>query len=183
MVEEVKEDKWTGTDAPDGPSKSQRKREALEVRSLAARLIGLPATTLDRMPLSDSVRRAIDDAQRIRSRVARKRQLQFVAKLLRREDPEALFEAVSAFDDDARQAAARQHRVEAWRDHLVARGDEALAELMDLRPGADAQVIRQLLRKAARESGGQRPPSAARALFRLLRDLDSEESLPPPALP
>jgi ribosome-associated protein len=160
-------------------SRSQRRRDALEVKSLAARLIGLAPSRLARLPLDESVRAAIAEARRIRSNVARKRQLQFVAKLLRRTDEEPIAQALEAFENDARQLSARQHRVEAWRDHLLANGDAALGDLLQQRHGADAQAIRQFIRTARNEAARGKPPAAARALFRLLRDLDAGEPLPP----
>ena len=167
------------TDADDATvSKSQRRRDALEIKSLAARLIGLSPSRLARIPLDDGLRAAVDQARAIRSNVARKRQLQFVAKLLRREDPEPIREALEALGADARQLTARQHRTEAWRDRLLAEGDGALAELLARRPEADAQPLRQLMRQAAREAAAGKPPAAARALFRQLRELDQVKPLP-----
>ena len=106
------------------------RRDALEVKSLAARLIALSPSALAGLPLDEPVRTAIAEARRIRSNVARKRQLQFVAKLLRREDPEPIADALAALDDGARQLSARQHRCEAWRDRLLESGDQALVNLV-----------------------------------------------------
>jgi ribosome-associated protein len=166
-----------GVDA-DIPSKSQRRREALEVRSLAARLIGLRPALLAQVPLDERVSEAISEAQRIRSNVARKRQLQFVAKLLRNTDLEPIAQALQDFERAARQTSARQHRAEAWRDCLLAGGDPALGELLHQRHDSDAQLIRQLIRTARQEADRGRPPSAARALFRALREMDEREPLP-----
>jgi ribosome-associated protein len=162
----------------DVSSKSQRRREALAVKSLASRLIDLSPPLLAQIPLDDPVRSAIIEAQHIRSNVARKRQLQFVAKLLRRTDPEPVVLALEGLEHLARQATARQHRAEAWRDRLLAVGDPALGELMDLRPDCDPQIIRQLVRKAQQESARGLPPAAARRLFRALREMDESEPLP-----
>ena len=82
-------------------------------------------------------------------------------------------------DDEARQSNARHHRAEAWRDHLLTIGDAAVGELLDARRDADVQAIRQLLRNARQEAARKKPPAAARSLFRLLRDLDEAEPLPP----
>ena len=160
-------------------SKSQRKREALAVRSLAAELIAMDVALLRRMPLDDELLGAILEGRRIHSNIARKRQLQYIAKLLRREDIEPIAAAIDACRNEARQLTARHHRTEAWRDRLLARGDEALSELMPLRPELEARTIRQLVRKAGQEDQGGRPPAAARALFRLLREIDQAQALPP----
>ena len=160
-------------------SKSQRRREALDIRALAAQLIGLGDSRLARVPLDEQLRAEIDRARAIRSHGARKRQLQYVAKLLRRADPQPLFDALDSFENEARQLNARHHRSEAWRDHLLEAGDTAVGELMEQRRDADGQAIRALLRNARREADRNKPPAAARALFRLLRELDEQEPLPP----
>jgi len=160
-------------------SKSQRKRDALELKSLAAQLIGLSKARLAVVPLDDSVREAVEEARQIRSHVARKRQLQFIAKLLRRTDATEIFETIDSFNNEARQLTARQHRSEAWRDFLLDSGDAALGQLLEKRHDADAQSIRQQLRNAQREAERGKPPASSRALFRLLRDLDKTAPLPP----
>jgi len=181
MVGKNMDERKPAGDAPDEISKSQRRRDALEVRALAARLIALAPTQLAQVPLDDRLRAEIEQARRIRSNVARKRQLQFVAKLMRRSDPAEIEAALAGFDQEARQLTARHHRSEAWRDHLLAAGDAAIGELLQQRRDADAQALRQLVRNAQREARTGRPPAAARALFRELRALDEAEPLPPPA--
>jgi len=160
-------------------SRSQRRRDALEVKLLAARLIEMAPSRSARLPLDDALRSAVAEARNIRSNVARKRQLQFVAKLLRRIDQEPIRQALGDIEDDARHLTARQHRAEAWRDYLLDGGDVALGELLQQRRGTDAQAIRQLIRTARAESARGKPPAAARALFRILRDMDAGEPLPP----
>lgn len=174
------ESKENFTENPERVSKSQRRREALEVKSLAARLIALNPRELAGLPLDQPQVNAIMEARRIRSNVARKRQLQYVAKLLRRAELEPILAALDEREREARRSAARQHRVEDWRDHLLQAGDPALSELLDQRPGADAQALRQHLRRARQEAQRGRPPAAARALFRLLREMDEAAPLPPP---
>ena len=182
MVKKNKEAIEAADASPEEISKSQRRREALEVRSLASQLISLSQSRLAEVPLDEQLRDEIDRARSIRSNVARKRQLQYVAKLLRRDDLEPILDALDSFDNEARQLTARQHRVEAWRDLLIESGDAAVGALLERRRDADAQAIRQLVRNARREAEKNKPPSSARALFRLLRELDESETLPPAAL-
>jgi len=152
------------------------------VKSLARDLIAMSPSRFAQLPVDDPVRAAVEEARRIRSNVARKRQLQFVAKLLRRAETEPLMRALDALEQDARLAAARHHRAEAWRDLLIESGDPALGELLQQRQGADAQAIRQHIRQARKEASRAQPPAAARGLFRLLRQMDEAEPLPPPEL-
>jgi ribosome-associated protein len=159
-------------------SKSQRRRDALEIKTLALELINLSQSRLGQVPLDEMVRDAIMDARQIRSNVARKRQLQYVAKLLRRDDPEPILLALEKFDGEAREITGRQHRSEAWRDFLLEEGDAAIGELKKQRADADTQAIRQLIRNAAREAARNKPPASARNLFRMLREMDQKEPLP-----
>jgi ribosome-associated protein len=161
------------------PSKSQRKREALEVRSLAAGLLQLSASQLRRIPLDDDVLAAIREAHRFKSHGARRRQLQYITKLMRRADTADINAALAEIQCEARALTARQHRVEAWRDLLLDQGDDALGELLNQHREVDVQYLRQLIRNARLEETAGKPPAAARALFRALRDLDSEQNLPP----
>lgn len=160
-------------------SKSQRRRDALEIKTLALELINLSQSRLGQVPLDETVRDAIMDARQIRSNVARKRQLQYVAKLLRRDDPEPILLALDKFHGEAREITGRQHRSEAWRDFLLEAGDTAIGELIKHRADTDTQAIRQLVRNAAREATRNKPPASARSLFRLLREMDQVEPLPP----
>jgi len=160
-------------------SKSQRRREALELKALASELTKLSPARLGRVPLDENVRAAIVETRQIRSHVARKRQLQYAAKLLRRIDPEPILQALEGFGGEARQLTGRQHRSEAWRDYLLERGDFAIGELMKQRADVDTQALRQLVRNAKKESERKKPPASARALFRTLRDMDEQEQLPP----
>jgi ribosome-associated protein len=160
-------------------SKSQLKREAQAVKSLAADLLQLSTSQLQRIPLENDLLLAIREAHKYRSHGAHRRQLQYIAKLIRRTDPAVIAAAVAEIQSEARGLTARQHRAESWRDSLLERSDAALGELLRLRPGADAQRLRQLIRNAQSEQAAGKPPAAARALFRVLRDLDAEQSLPP----
>ncbi|MDX1459633.1 MAG: ribosome biogenesis factor YjgA [Xanthomonadales bacterium] len=162
------------------PSKSQRKREAQEFLDLARQLMTLPTAILATIPLDNDLARELDHLRSIRSNVARKRQLHFVAKMMRKRDCAPITEALDSHRDEARRVNERHHRAEAWRDELVEHGDEAVTRLLDAHPGFDAQSLRQLTRNAIRETRLGKPPASARKLFRLLRDLDAEQALPPP---
>jgi ribosome-associated protein len=165
-------------DDPEIISKSQRKRDANELKSLALKLMGLSTSRFKQAPLDEQVREAIDEARQIRSNVARKRQMQYAAKLLRRIDATEIIEFIESFNSESRHITARQHRSEAWRDYLLESGDTALAQLLDQRHDIEAQAIRQLVRNAHRERKADKPPASFRALFQLLRDMDVTAPLP-----
>ena len=156
------------------PSRSQQRRDALDVLALAGQLATLEPGRLARLPVPEHLLPHIAEARRITSHIARKRQLAFLAKQMRREDDEALEAIRDALDEDgvaARREVAAMHRVEAWRERLLADGDAALAELLEEHPAADRQHLRQLVRNANEEKLRNKPPRAFRELFRELRTL------------
>lgn len=162
-----------------GPSRSEQRRAALDVLSLAQQLVALSAAQLAKLPIPEDVLPHIRETQRITSHVAHKRQLAFLAKQMRREDDatlDAIRDALDAGGEAGRRETALLHRVEGWRDRLLAEGDLALADLLVEHPGADRQHLRQLVRNAVEERNRNKPPHAARELFRELRELMADSS-------
>ncbi|MCY7314030.1 MAG: DUF615 domain-containing protein [Pseudoxanthomonas sp.] len=157
-----------------GPSRSEQRRGALEIRTLAEELVALAPAHLARLPIPEELLEHIHETQRITSHIAHKRQLQFLAKQMRRESDdtlEAIRDAMDAGGESARRETALLHNVEAWRVRLLEDGDTALGELLSEYPTADRQHLRQLLRNAAEERHRNKPPHAYRELFRELREL------------
>ena len=160
-----------------GPSRTRQRREALEVRGLGERLVALPPAQLTKLPIPETLLEHIFETQRITSHIAHKRQLQFLAKQMRRESDETLEAIRDAMDiggESARRETAILHRVEQWRARLLEDGDVALGELLADHPGADRQHLRQLVRNAGEERLKNKPPHAYRELFRELRELLAE---------
>lgn len=156
------------------PSRSQQRRDALAVFVLAEKLVALSDPQLDAIPMSDELRDLVRESRRITSHVARKRQLQFLAKAMRNDDDEMIEAIRTALENDreqSRRETAGLHRIEAWRERLLEEGDDALTQLLDEYPGAERQLLRQLIRNAKIEREKERPPHAFRELFRELKTL------------
>lgn len=158
-----------------GPSRSAQRREALDVLELARQLVELDPGRLAKLPLGEHLLPFIAQARRITSNIARKREIAFLAKQLRREDDDALDALRDALDTDgeaARLDTARLHRAEAWRERLLGEdGGDALSALIDEFPAADSQRIRQLVRNTLAERKAGKPPRAFRELYREVRVL------------
>ena len=157
-----------------GPSRSEQRRTALDVLELGERLASLAPAQLAKLPVPDALLPHIAETRRMASHGARKRQLGFLAKQMRREDPEALDairDALEAGGEATRRETALLHRAEAARGQLLEGGDEALSAFLEAHPGADRQRLRQVLRNAADERARDTPPRAYRELFRDLREL------------
>ncbi|WP_426662713.1 ribosome biogenesis factor YjgA [Rhodanobacter aciditrophus] len=172
------------TDDPEhdyGPTRTQQRRDALAVLELAGQLVELPPAKLAKLALPDDVRDEIANVRRISSHIARKRQLAFLAKLMRRHDSTA-FDGVRAAlgenRDRQRQETAAMHRLEALRERLLGEdGDTAVSDLIAQHPGVDRQHLRALIRQARVEKAApNKPPRAYRELFQLLKSLQDDEA-------
>lgn len=155
------------------PSRSQRRREALDVLKLAQALAALSDSQLSRLPLDDDLHSEILRTRAVSQQIARKRAEQFLAKQLRKLDDTQLVPLRAALDHDrdhARREAAEQHRIEYWRERLIEQGDDALTEFLQNFPHVDHQHLRQLARHARSERDTGKPPHAQRELFRVLRE-------------
>jgi ribosome-associated protein len=158
----------------DRPSKTQRKRAMHELQALGARLVELNPEQLDSIGLPENLRRAVDDAQRFSKHEAKRRQMQYIGRLMRAVDPEPIREKLKTWDGVHAAHAARVHMIERWRDRLIGE-DGALAELAREQVGIDTQRLRALVRNAREERDtGRAPPRAYRQLFRALRDMIAE---------
>lgn len=129
----------------------------------------MPRAELERLNLSPATWAALDETPRIKDQRARPRHWKRIANLLEREDMHAVHALMDQAEARERDAAARHHRLERWRERLIAEGDGALGEFLDDHPWADRQQLRTLVRAAKRDTERGRP-EAPRKLFRFLRE-------------
>jgi len=151
------------------PSKSQRKRDMHELQDLGVELVELTEQQLASVELPENLFDAVMAARRITKHEARRRQMQYIGKLMRGIDPEPIRERISAFKAVSHTQTARLHLLERWRARLL-EDDGALTELLNEHPHADAARLRLLMRNAARERAAGQPPKSFRALFQLLNE-------------
>ena len=169
------------------PSKTELKKESTELQKLGEQLLTLRADLMERLQLPDKLLDALAELRRITNFEGRRRQLQFVGKLMRALDDETLQAARDALAEQqggsARETLAL-HTAEKWRDDLIAR-PEALDEWIAQHPATDVQQLRALVRQARKDgaltadeiSRGQAPRRgrAYREIFQLVREgLDGE---------
>ena len=143
----------------------------LELQALGAALAALPESQLKEMHLDEKLLEALFEAKRIKSHEAKRRQMQYVGRLMRDIDAAPIRAALAEIDGGSAQATARHRRLEAWRERLIG-DDEALTAFAAEHPGADLQALRALIRNARKEASLGKPPHAYRELFRLLKDLE-----------
>ena len=149
-------------------SKTQIKKEMTALQKLGAALIDLPEGQLAQMVLEEDLLNAVLQARRIKSHGARKRQMLYVGRLMRRTDAAPIRAQLDALSSGSAQSAAAHKRLEAWREKLLA-DDGALTEFASAFPGADIQVLRTLIRNSRKEQKEAKPPRAFRELFRLIK--------------
>ncbi|MDC8803380.1 ribosome biogenesis factor YjgA [Halomonas pacifica] len=152
-------------------SKTQRKQEMHALQALGEKIIALSEAQRAKLPLSDDMLAAVEETGRIRAREARRRHMQYVGKLMRKEDTEAIQAAFDEFDQEKLRRDHAFHRLERWRDRLIDEGDEAVEAFLADFPDADRQALRQLIRNAQRERAAGKPPASSRKLFKLIRDI------------
>jgi ribosome-associated protein len=150
-------------------SKTQRKKEMLELQALGVALVALPDSQIEAMGLADNLKQAVLEAKRIRSHEGRRRQLQYIGRVMRAVDPAPIRARLDAITGHSAQAAAQHRRLEAWRERLLA-DDEALTQFAAEHPGADLQKLRSLIRNTRKEQKEGKPPRAYRELFRSIKE-------------
>jgi len=162
-----------------GPSKSQVKREMHALQDMGKKICELPKKQLAALPLSETMKEAIAEWDRIKKNEAKRRHLQYVGKVMRTEDVEAIQEALDLLDPSSDVYNRILHQQEKWRDRLINDGNDALKAFCDEFKVEDMQRLRQLIRNAAKEqkekeanpdaqkSSGK---SAARKLFLFIKE-------------
>jgi len=165
------EDIDNAADEYSGPSKSQRKRESTALQDLGAELVALSKERLAKIDMPERLRDALLEAQRITKHEARRRQMQYIGKIMRDVDAAPLRAAMDEINSVSKAATIRQHQLERLRTRLME--DEAVfSEVARDYPRADMQHLRQLRRNALKEAQQGKPPRAYRELFRELRALE-----------
>jgi len=151
-------------------SKSEIKRDAEALKDLGAELVELGKNALEKIPLDDDLRAAVELAQRIKKE-GRRRQLQLIGKMLRARDPEPIQTALDKLNNRHNQQVALFHKLEQLRDRLIEEGDDVVPDILALYPHADRQQLRSLVRNAQKEKATNKPPKSYRQIFQYLREL------------
>ena len=121
------------------PSKSQRKRDMHALQVLGGELVRLRRDQLQRIELPEELREAIEFAHRVTSHEARRRHMQYLGKLMRQVDADAIRTALAQVTGESRAAVALMHLAERWRDRLIA-DDAALTEFIARASGSRCAV-------------------------------------------
>ncbi|OGA35912.1 MAG: hypothetical protein A3F75_06935 [Betaproteobacteria bacterium RIFCSPLOWO2_12_FULL_64_23] len=162
-------------DEQDEPtSKTRKKKDMLALQKLGVQLVELNEQQLESMQLPEALLEAVQEAGRLTKHEARRRQMQYIGRLMREIDAAPIRDRLEQWQGQGREHTAQMHAIERWRDELVA-GDPALVRFLHEYPGANSQQLRTLIRNARREQRAALPPRSYRELFRALREMTTKE--------
>ena len=164
-------DKHDDLAQPERPSKTQLKKAMHELQDLGEALVALPGDRVAALSLPDSLLSALQEFKRTRSHEGRRRQMQFIGKLMRRIDPEPIRQAVAAMRLGQARDALTLHQAETWRERMI-ESDDALTGWTAAFPASDVQRLRSLIRAARKDAAAapeQRSGRAYRELFQFIK--------------
>lgn len=153
-------------------SKTQVKRELQALVDMGERLTTLKPDIVAKLPLTDELRKALEEHKKHTANEAKRRHRSFIGKLMRDQDLDAITALLEQLDASTRQYNERFHNLERWRDRLIEGSDEVLEKFVQEYPDADRQQLRSLIRQAQHELKTNKPPTAARKIFKYIRELD-----------
>jgi ribosome-associated protein len=162
----------------DEPTRTDLKRESTEVQKLGEDLLTLRADLITKLELPDKLVDGVAEAKRITNFEGKRRQMQFIGKLMRKLEPAKLVEIRAMLEEQFRPSAEETlvlHQAEQWRDRLVA-DEDAMGQWLNLSPGTDSQQLRALVRQARKDAKPEKPGEAVRhgrayrEIFQLVRE-------------
>lgn len=152
------------------PSKTRKKQVMAELQALGERMVSLSEGQIASIPMPDFLREAVLEARAIKSHEGRRRQMQYIGKLMRDVDPAPIREKISQWDGQSASNVAHEHAIVRWRERLLAEED-AMTEFARAYPGADIRQLRSLVRSANAEHDAGKPPKSFRELFKRVREI------------
>ena len=159
----------------DDTTRSDQKKESDALQALGEALLELHAKTLQRLNLPEKLTDALAEYKRLTSFEARRRQMQFIGKLMRDQPLDEILALIDQVDASSRQYNERFHNLERWRDRLIEGDDAVLEKFVAEFPEADRQQMRSVIRQAKHELAHNKAPASSRKLFKYIRGLDETQ--------
>ena len=152
-------------------SKSQLKRDSQALQDMGSQLVEMPEGQLNKFELPENLKDAIYEARRLKNREGKRRQLQYIGKLMRTADISFIQRTLDMMDHQSQTYRQHFQQLENWRDRIINEGATAIEALIEKYPQGDRQQLRNLQRQASRELAEKKAPTAARKIFAYLREL------------
>jgi len=162
-----------GVEDDELPSKSQLKRDMLELQKLGVKLSSLSMGQLKKLQLGEKLFDAIVLSHSIHSNSASKRHRQYIGKVISRlddDEQEKIKAQILSYEKADNIANQHFHQLEQYRDKLIEQGDEAINQLLSKHAHLERTHLRQLVRNVLKEKDKQQPPKSARLLFKYLKE-------------
>ena len=168
----------------DDQSRADMKRESDELQKLGEDLLTLRPEIIAKLDLTEKLKDAVAEAKRITNFEGKRRQMQFIGKLMRKIEPEVLETVRTALTEQTSGSAQDNlvlHLAETWRDRLISQ-DDAFGEWITQCPDTDAQQLRALIRQARKDIKPAVPGEAIRHgrayrdIFQIVREHLRERS-------
>lgn len=156
---------------PDEISKSTLKRDMTALQKIGEMLVDMPQSQLDKIPLPEVLLQAVTLARKLKSGEGKRRQLQFIGKLMRTIEVDPIQTAIKNVKSTNVKETAQFHQAEEWRERLIKEGDNAIQAFLTLYVETDRQKLRQLTRQAQQNRKSGKNTGAEKTLFRYLVDI------------
>ena len=159
------------------PSKTRLKQESHALQELGEAVVALPDARLDKLEIAEQLLDAIRQYKKTRTHEGKRRQMQFIGKLMRVHDVEPIRQAVTDMQLGRAQDSLALHQAERWRAELIA-SDDAATRWITEHPQTDVQQLRSLIRAARKDAAlepEKRSGRAYRELFQFIKTHPSDE--------
>lgn len=150
-------------------SKTELKKDSKKIQAFGKKISELSFDEINSFNFTDSIFNAIKEYKLIKSNAAKKRQVQYLGKLLREIDLTSAYLQMEQLKNGSQLEIRNNHMVEAWRNRLI-QDKEALTELINHFPDIDIQKIRQLVQNAIKEKNEKKSPKYYRLIFKYLKE-------------
>lgn len=152
-------------------SKSEMKRDMIKLQEIGERIVALPRKKAMELPLSEVMKAAVREADRVGKNEAMRRHMQYIGKLIRSEDIEAIQEALDLLDPSTEAYGRVTGQQEQWRTRLIT-DPAALNDFIEMFPQVDRQNLRTLIRNASKEMSSEppKPGNNYKNLFKAIKE-------------
>ena len=162
----------------DEPTRTDLKKESTELQKLGEDLLTLRTDLITKLDLPDKLVEGVAEAKRITNFEGKRRQMQFIGKLMRKLEP-SKWDEIRAMLEEQHMPSAQEtlvlHQSEQWRDRMIA-DDDAVGQWITLNPASDSQQLRAVVRQARKDAKPEKPGEALRHgrayrdIFQLVRE-------------
>ena len=150
-------------------SKTELKKDSKKIQAFGKKISELSSEEISSFNIPDTISKAIKDCKSIKSNIAKKRQTQYLGKLLREIDLSEAYLRMDQINSNSQLEVRNNHKVEIWRERLI-QDKNAVTELIEMFPDIDRQKIRQLIQNTLKEIKASNPPKYYRQLFKFIKE-------------